>query len=181
MMHLCITQCTYWTPLNLYLKTCSGLHVCSVFAKLDIPGRLICSWYPLVFYLQGNDPECNSNIQPDGVIGQNIFNIPPDEVQLSCSVIYYGKMLPQLEWRKVGDDSSVLNGLTSVVTSINLITSILTLKGDISLDKSSYVCQTTMSTQNQYNCTSEIVKVLCKYIVNQSIFLYSRPRLNYNV
>jgi len=107
-----------------------------------------------------NDPDCQSNIQPDGVIGQNIFNIPPDEVQLTCTVTYHGNIPLQIEWKKVGDNSSIEDIVTSTVRSTNRIIYTLKLKGDISLDNSSYVCQTTRSTQNQYKCTSEIIKVL---------------------
>ena len=118
----------------------------------------------MLFYLQDKDPECRSNIHEDGLMGQNIFNIPPDEVHLTCNVTYYGNVPPQMEWRKVGDDRIIENSSTSTSTyiSTNRITYTLKLKGDISLENSSYVCQTTMSAQHQYKCTSEKLKVLCK-------------------
>lgn len=124
---------------------------------------VLCSWNHVLSYLQDKGPDCHSNIQPDGIMGQNIFNIPPDEVRLTCNVTYYGIIPPQMEWKNVGDNSFSKNIYTSVATSTNRVTYTLKLKGDISLDNSSYVCQTTRSTQNQYKCTSETIKVLCKY------------------
>lgn|SRR6218665_52246 len=111
--------------------------------------------------LQDNDPVCQSNTQPDGVIGQNIFNIPLDEIQLTCIVTYHGNIPPQMEWKKVGDNVPIKDYVTSNVTSSDRLTHTLKLKGDFSLDKSSYICHTTRSTYNQHNCSSEIIKVLC--------------------
>lgn|SRR6218665_1146870 len=113
-------------------------------------------------HLQDKDPDCQSNMQPDGVIGQNIFGIPHDEVQLVCIITYHGNTPPRMEWKKVGDKNSTQDSVTSDISSNNRIIYTLNLKVDISLDKSSYVCQTTRSTQHHYKCTSEIIKVLCK-------------------
>lgn len=120
--------------------------------------------------MQDNDPDCQSNIQPDGVIGQNIFNIPQDEVQLICNVTYHGNIPPEMMWKKVGDNISIKDNVTSIATSNNRFIQTLKLKGDISLHKSSYVCQTKRSTQDQlYKCTSELIKVLCKYRILSSL------------
>src|SRR6218665_725039 len=106
--------------------------------------------------LQENDPECQSNVRPDGVIGQNIFNIPQDDIQLTCNATFYGSEPPQIEWTKVQDGMSIQTSLASTVMPQNRKISSLKMKGDISLDKSSYVCQTARSIMNQYNCTSDI-------------------------
>ena len=101
-------------------------------------------------------------MKSDGVIGQNDFNIPSDEVQLTCSVTYHGNKPPHMKWRKVGDNDYIDYCLTSNITSRGRFTLTMKCKGDITLDNSAYVCETTKSTQNQYKCTSETIKVLCK-------------------
>ena len=114
------------------------------------------------FHLQDADPDCESNMQPDGVIGQNAFNIPQDELQLTCAVTYYGSIPPQMEWKMVGDNSAIEHNAVSDLRPNNRLVYTLKLKGDISLHNSSYVCQINSSTRNQYQCTSEAITVLCK-------------------
>lgn len=116
----------------------------------------------LSLHLKDNDPDCQSNIKPDGVIGQNKFNITPDEVQLTCTVTYHGNIPPALEWKKIGDCNATDDSAASPVIYDNRLIYNLNLKGHSSLDNSSYVCQTKKSTQNQYKCISKKIKVLCE-------------------
>jgi len=51
-----------------------------------------------------------------------------------------------MEWKKVADNTSLTDNVTYNVTSNNRVVYTLKLKGDISLDKSSYICQTKRST-----------------------------------
>src|SRR5688572_30817759 len=103
------------------------------------------------FCFQEDDPICQSNIELDEVIGQNTCNIEPDEVELECSVTYHGNIPPQMEWKKVGENSSTQLEV-SVVTSRNHFVSTLKLKGDIALNNSSYVCETKRTTQEPIKC-----------------------------
>ena len=111
--------------------------------------------------LEANDPICRSNIELDEVIGQNGCNIEPDQVELECSVTYHGHISPQMEWKKVGENSSLSSGV-SVVTFGNLYVSTLTLKGDISLNNSSYVCATKRTTEEPLKWTSQVMRIVCK-------------------
>lgn len=82
-------------------------------------------------------------------------------MELECSVEYHGNIPPQLEWKKVGDNSSTpLEG--SVVTSKNHFVSTVKLKGDITLNNSSYVCATHRTTQEPHKCLSEVINILCR-------------------
>lgn len=100
----------------------------------------------------------------DGVIGQNKCNMQPDKVKLSCSGSYHGTMRPQLEWKKVGDDRAIADG-SSNATSYGRYnyTKSLELTGDMYLDNSSYICQITGTTNKPYQCTTDILKILCKW------------------
>jgi len=66
-----------------------------------------------------------------------------------------------MEWIKVGDGGPIKENVTSELKPNNRLIYSLKLKGDISLHESSYICQTSTSAQNQYNCTSETIRVLC--------------------
>lgn len=117
-------------------------------------------------FLTDNDPICESNMNTEGVIGQNKCNMQPDKVKLSCSGSYHGTMHPQVEWKKVGDDRAIADGLSNATSygSYNYTKS-LELTGDLSLDNSSYICQITGTTSEPYQCTIDILKVLCKWTI----------------
>ena len=107
------------------------------------------------------DPICRSNKALDEVIGQNSCNIEPDIVELECSVEYHGNTPPQLEWKKIGDNSSTPLRV-SVVTSRNHFVSTLKVNGDIALNNSSYVCEARRTTHAPYKCLSEVINILCR-------------------
>src|SRR6218665_3635501 len=111
------------------------------------------------------DPICRSNKELGEVIGQNGCNIEPDDVELECIVAYRGNIPPQMEWRKVGENSSEPL-VASKVTSGNHFVSALKLKGDIALNNSSFVCETRRTTQEPNKCTSQVMKIVCKYMWN---------------
>jgi len=113
-------------------------------------------------YSVDDEPECKSNISPDGVIGHNTCGIQPDELLLSCSISFHGNIPPDLKWIKLGESDSISGNVTKGQAA-NRFTYNLTIKADLLEDKSSYVCQTTKSRTSTHSCTSETVKLLCEY------------------
>lgn len=107
------------------------------------------------------EPTCQTALIQDG----NICGIVPDEVSLTCTVIFHGSIPPRLEWRKAGGNSSVAD-VNSVVYG-NRTTYTATLKTDLSMDKH-YLCQTTQSVISQYQCNSEIIRPQCRFKVTIS-------------
>lgn len=111
-----------------------------------------------------DEPTCRTYLIRDG----NYCGIDPDEVQLSCSVTYHGNIPPQLEWWMAGGNSSITN--TIGFTSGNKITSLVTLKTDLSTNNQSYVCQTKQSIDSQYKCNSETIRLQCKFNIHFILF-----------
>jgi len=103
-----------------------------------------------------------SNMKPDGVVITNDCNIDPDEVQLSCSVTFYGKNPPQLEWKKVPEGGNrVVN--TECQTINNRITCNTSVIGDRDMNRSSFVCQATGPSElNISLCSIPVKNLLCK-------------------
>jgi len=103
-----------------------------------------------------------SNMKPDGVVIPNDCNIDPDEVQLSCSVTFYGNYPPQLKWMKVPENgNSVTN--TECQTINNRVMCNTSISGDRKLNSSSFVCQTTGSSElNVSLCRIPVKNLLCK-------------------
>lgn len=109
------------------------------------------------------EPICRSNIHPDGVIGSNDCGIQPDLVEMSCSIAYRGKNPVQLEWRNGLEND--MPSLTAVECSntANRSTCNLNVTGDHARNNSVYVCQTKNIGTNAYRCSSDAIKILCKY------------------
>lgn len=108
------------------------------------------------------EPVCQSNIQPDGVIGSNDCGIPPDRLQLSCSITYRGNIPVQLEWRsKLENDNSSPTVECRYTPGRSICN--LTVTGDRTGNNSAYFCQTKNTGMNAYNCPSDVIKILCKY------------------
>src|SRR6218665_2630346 len=96
-------------------------------------------------------PECHVNTEV--FIGQNDCNIPLDDIQLSCSVRYFGTDPPELEWRESGENETLPS---NCVTEYGYQTCSVTLKPDIDFHGSSFICQTKRSAaEEQYNCTTK--------------------------
>src|SRR6218665_3647431 len=128
-----------------------------------------------VFTPTDGNGSCRSNLKPDGVIIPNDCNIDPDEVQLSCSVIYYGKNPPQLVWKKVPEDGNSVSN-TECQTINNRIACNTSITGDRKMNGSSYVCQTTGSPQlNVSLCRIPVKNLICKYRYNVGLAI--RPTL----
>ena len=108
-----------------------------------------------------SDPMCQSNVGLHDVIGQNVCNLKRYEVNLSCSVTYHGNIPPGVEWIRTEDDINITGSISPMV-SANTYTSTLILENDISLHNSAYVCQINGTTQNQYKCVSEAIRLSCK-------------------
>ncbi len=87
-----------------------------------------------VQYSVDDEPECNSNINPDGVIGPNACGIQPDELHLSCGVSYHGNIPPHLKWITLGENNSISDNLTTDRFD-NRVMHNLTIKADLIKDK----------------------------------------------
>ena len=108
--------------------------------------------------LSDGNPRCESNVNPDGVIGQNDCGIEPDEIQLTCKVTSsHGNIPPTLEWKKSGDESS-----SSLVVCERSTYCNLTVKADLTFNSKSFVCQTTKARRQQYGCSIGPIKVKCQ-------------------
>lgn len=96
------------------------------------------------------------------MIGPNSCGIDADKLVLSCSVSHHGNILPAMEWRKVEGNSAITEGV-NFATIDNTTTWNLTMRGDLSMDHMSYLCQATRATAgSQMSCRSDPVKILCK-------------------
>ena len=104
---------------------------------------------------------CKSNIRTDGFIGPNTCGITPDVVELSCSIKFYGKIPPQVTWKKTGENLAPHGNMTSI-TSENNLTNVLKLAADLSLDNSSYSCQIAQFNGQQSLCEYGVISVIGK-------------------
>lgn len=97
----------------------------------------------------------------DEFVGPNDCNIPPDDIQLSCSVRYFGKEPPELEWRESGENETLPS--ICVTEYGSQTTCNVTLKPNLDFHGSSFICQTKRSAaEEQYNCTTKSIVVLRK-------------------
>src|SRR6218665_4091862 len=102
-------------------------------------------------------------MKPDGLIGPNSCGIEPEELHLSCSIAYTGNISPRLEWKAARWNGPVKGNSTEETTN-GIYRYNVTMKSDLDMDGSSYVCQTTRAMGTKYKvCTSDVVKILCKY------------------
>jgi len=107
-------------------------------------------------------PECGTNL--DEFVGPNNCSIPPDEIQLSCSVTYSGNKSPELKWRKFGDSGDLESTCTTEHADHRKICN-LTIEPNLLLNGSIFVCRTTeRASDEQYNCTTKPIVILRKYI-----------------
>src|SRR5688572_27289069 len=98
----------------------------------------------------------------DGVIGPNSCGIEPEEVKLSCSIKYKGNIAPILQWKASGDNQSITDGRVNITSSNNEVTYTLTMESSLTPNNSSFVCQTTRTSDKPYSCSSVAVNILCK-------------------
>src|SRR6218665_958342 len=117
----------------------------------------------LITYSLDGEPECSSYKNLDSVMGPNACGIQPDELHLSCSISYHGRIPPDLKWTKLGDNDSIIEMVTKN-ESDGRFTYGLTIKANQIKDNSSYECQTTKSRTSKASCTSRTVKLLCEYL-----------------
>lgn len=115
------------------------------------------------------------------LIGPNDCDVPLDDIQLSCSVRYRGNKPPQLEWRRHGEAIEVFESkCTTEDNSLTVCST--TVKPDLTMNGSYFVCQTTKrAAKEQYNCTANVT-VLCKYCVHVHVAACSRQMtlISYN-
>lgn len=110
-------------------------------------------------------PECNANMVE--FVGPNNCSIPPDEIQLSCSVTYRGDRAPRLKWKLFGEGvRKYMYNCTNVTENTgSRITCNLTIKPDFHLNGSVFVCQTIgRASEEEYNCTTKPITILRKCI-----------------
>lgn len=101
-------------------------------------------------------PQCQSNIDPDGVIGNNDCAIEPDDLEFSCNVRYSGNIPPVLVWKKAGNDiikpkMVTIDRLPGQVMYTAVFTANLQMNG------LSYIFQIN---QSKLSWTSDVVNVL---------------------
>jgi len=104
------------------------------------------------------NPVCQSNIKPQGLVVPNICGIEPDALHLTCAVQYHGNQPPLLQWREVQSGKAIVEGVTHNASSDRAIY-YLTMEVNSRTHGSSYQCVTTRSTTSQYGCTSDVVSV----------------------
>jgi hypothetical protein len=115
----------------------------------------------------GGDPVCKSNMRSNGVIGPNSCGIEPEEVELSCSIKYHGNSLPVLQWRVSGVNQCIPDGRFKVTPINNEVIYSLTIKGSLDLRNSSFICQTTRTSQKHYSCSSDAISSL--YVLSSEV------------
>ena len=103
-------------------------------------------------------PACQSNIKPQGLIGPNNCGFEPDELHMTCGVKYHGNQPPIMQWKEVGSNSPIAEGITHNASSDRAIY-YLKMEVNSAMHGSSYQCVTTRSTTSQYGCTSDVVSV----------------------
>src|SRR6218665_47140 len=109
------------------------------------------------------EPICQSNMQPDGVIGSNDCGIPSDQLEMSCSITYRSNNPVQLEWRNnLENDKSSLTVECSNTT--NRSTCNLNVTGDHARNNSVFTCQTKNTGAKVYSCSSDVIRILCKHV-----------------
>lgn len=105
---------------------------------------------------------CETNINPDGFIGPNSCGLQADKIQLSCGVNYHGNIHPALDWTNDGQNSGVSGSKPLCNNSDTRVTCSMAMDAEINMDGSTFVCQTTRASQDQYRCTTDKAKVLCR-------------------
>lgn len=113
-----------------------------------------------LFIITDSNPVCRVNMHSDGFVGPNTCNIEPENMIFTCAVSFNGKE-PQLTWL---NDSLPISS-TICEYQPNLINCSVTMKADPLFDGLIPVCHTRASNAIDYNCTTEAVKVNCKWIV----------------
>lgn len=101
-------------------------------------------------------PTCTSDTNPLEFIGPNSCNIQHENLTLACSVAYRGDIDPQLEWKMIGSNDAIAQGIKVEKTG-NRIIYHLSIPSQPTFDGSSFVCGTTKS---QLNCTSDVINVI---------------------
>lgn len=115
----------------------------------------------LLFSSLDSNPNCSSNIHPDGVIGPNSCGLEPETLELSCKVLFHGNQPPVLIWKISGEDTPVTKGVTNGTLQRSVAYN-LTITANLNIDGSNFVCQTFRSRTNQHSCTTDTIKVMCK-------------------
>lgn len=138
----------------------------AVFVTIFPTGLLFSENNPrCLFYLLCTEstPICHTNMKPDGVLLPNSCNMEPDELKLSCSVSYKGNIPPIVQWREVGSVNLTTKGVSCRHTG-NSVTCHLTINAKFGLQDTSYVCETTRSSKTQHNCSSGLIRLICRWI-----------------
>lgn len=102
-------------------------------------------------FLTEQGPICQSSKMTNTVIGPNSCGIEPDNLVLTCTVQYHGNEVPILEWRNLVSNDTISKGITRG-SNDTYVTLSLTMTVDNSIDDTSYLCQTIISTPDPYSC-----------------------------
>lgn len=115
-------------------------------------------------------PQCNSNSNPDGMIGDNDCGIEPEDIKIVCTLRYSGNIPPVLEWMDGGSNSTPLKTLTierfpdeDATTFKATFTSVI--RSDHRLSNNSIICKTALS---KLHCASDVEKFRILYVFNTS-------------
>lgn len=126
------------------------------------------------------NPVCQSNIKANGMVGPNSCGLEPEELLLSCLVLYHGSQPPIMIWKTAGTESPITKWTFQNVSDDRVIY-YLKMGVNSRMDGLSYRCQTTRSASAQYYCTSETVKVIgseyhqsCLYTLNSTWYIINK-------
>ena len=112
-------------------------------------------------------PVCSSNVSLEEVMIENDCDIEPDYVQLRCSIIYSGNVVPVLKW----NCSSELNDLSKEWTTTNQFNrteTVLTFKASKRLCDKQLACAVqTTATSKPSECVLPRLSIQCRYHYNK--------------
>lgn len=107
-----------------------------------------------------SDPVCEPHLDTHEIIGPNTCGIEPNHLILSCTVKYKGNEAPIMTWLRVGDKTTISDGVTHEIMDNNRVVYNLTIKGNSNVkDGDSYFCNTTRSVTESVGCDSGKIKV----------------------
>lgn len=111
-----------------------------------------------IYSLVDSNVTCGSNNKTAGSI-QNEKRVERNQLQLSCSVTYSGNFPLQMQWIKVG--SELQTNETNCGDVGNRVVCNVTMEVNNDMDGSVYICR--IITAEQYNCSFEDNKTVCKF------------------
>lgn len=120
----------------------------------------------MLYYLLSLDSfACEEVFPKDVYMGINEFKLEPDTIQLTCSIKYRGRNIPEMQWK--WQKSSKVSNPKAIVTNLNAAsTSMLAIVASKEYDKNTLMCFAKNRgdedlSRNSINWTSKLYRVNC--------------------